>query len=191
MILVGGSLLAASLLATGHGWQGYLDFAHNTEVLRDVVARNMAGLPALLWRLDGTTALQWQGVLGENWISLGVSAAIRTAFALAGAVVFWRTLRGCEAWESAALGFALIPLLVAPTGYYFHFVVLAAPLAIRRPWIGIWLLVACLAWLGNGLAWRELGSQFTASSAIAVALSIAVLATMLRPVRAAEGRSAE
>ena len=78
------------------------------------------------------------------------------------------------------MAFVLIPLLTAPAGYYFHFVVLAVPLSMRRPSIAAWLLAACLAWQVNGLVWRDLGAQFTVVSIIAVALSCVVLATMRR-----------
>jgi hypothetical protein len=183
LLLVGTGLALAGLVAAGEGLQSALDFAHNTAALRDVPARNMAGLPALLWRIDGTTALQWQDASGSFWFSPGVSQWIRFGAICVSIGLFGLTLRGSQPWESAALGFALIPLWVAPTGYYFHFVVLAAPLALRRPWIGVWLLLACLAWLANGLAWRPLGSQFTAASWIAVVLSVGVLLAMLRPAK--------
>ena len=183
LLIAGIGLAIASLIASGDGLQAAVDFAHNTAALRDVPARNMAGLPALLWRFDGTTALQWQDPDGARWFSPAVSRAIRFGALLISAGLFWRTLRVSLPWESAALGFALIPLWVAPTGYYFHFVVLGAPLALRRPWVGVWLLAACLCWLANGLAWRPLGSQFTVASLIALGLSVAVLLAMQRPVR--------
>ena len=95
--------------------------------------------------------------------------------------VVCRALRSAESWEAAALGFALIPILSGPSGYYFHFSILAAVLAVRRPWIGVWLLLACLAWLVNGMNWRGIGHQFTVAASISLCLSTAVLVAMNRP----------
>ncbi len=177
-------LVAASLAMSGRGVEDYLRFAHNTTVLRAVIIKNFAGFEALLWRIDGTTSLYWRNEIGPGWISLGLSKAIRLGVAAGCILWFGAVVRRVESWEAAALGFALIPLLTSPPGYYFHFVVLAVPLSVHRPWVAVWLLLACAAWQVNGFHWRDLGETFTVASVIAVSLCCAVLISMRRPVQA-------
>ncbi|MEO1935619.1 MAG: hypothetical protein ABGX04_12650, partial [Myxococcales bacterium] len=59
--------------------------------------------------------------------------------------LFWRALRNTEDWEAAALGACLIPILTAPTNYYYSFFIPVALLASRRPTIGLVLLGAATA----------------------------------------------
>jgi hypothetical protein len=178
-----GSLIVASLLLAGHGIEDYLQFAHNTGVLREVIIKNFAGIEALLWRIDGTSSLYWRNEVGSGLIGLELSAALRYGIAAGALLWFWFATRNAESWEAAALGFSLIPLLTSPPGYYFHFVVFAVPLCERRPSIAVWLLVACGAWQINGFPSRDLGEQFSIVSIVAVVLSCAVLARMRRPAQ--------
>jgi len=176
-------LVVASGVLAGSSIDDYWRFAHNTTVLREVIAKNLAGFEALLWRMDGTTSLYWHNEVGPGLIGLDLSRILRFGVAAGAIVWFWFATRRIDSWEAAALGFVLIPLLTSPAGYYFHFVILAVPLAVRRPSIAVWLLAACGAWQINGLVWRDLGEQFTVVSIVAVVLSCAVLATMRRPAQ--------
>ncbi|MFP8882344.1 MAG: hypothetical protein VCE43_24115 [Myxococcota bacterium] len=177
------SLVVASLVLAGRGIEDYGRFAHNTTVLRELIIKNLAGFEALLWRIDGTTSLYWRNEVGPGLIGLDLSTALRFGVAAGSILWFWFATRRVESWEAAALGFALIPLLTSPPGYYFHFVVLAVPLCVHRPSIAVWLLAACGAWQINGFLWRDLGEQFTVASIVALVLSCAVLATMRRPAQ--------
>jgi hypothetical protein len=178
-------LIGTSLVVTGQGASAYQEFQRNTRVYRAIVARNMAGVPALLWRLDGTADLHWKGLPRNEGdpplLSRRASPFVHAATAGAFLVLFALAVRRAEAWEATAAAFALIPILAAPPGYYFQFVVLGAALATRRPWIAVWLGLACCAWLVNGLDWRPRDEQYTVASWVAVGLSLAVLVSLLRP----------
>ncbi len=177
------SLTIASLLLAGRGIEDVPNFLHNITIVRDGIIKNVAGFEAFLWRIDGTTSLYWHNEVGPGLIGLGLSSALRFGVAAGSLVWFWFATRRAESWEAAALGFALIPLLTSPAGYYFNFVVLAVPLCERRPSIAVWLLAACAAWQITGLLLRDLGEQFTIVSVVAFVLSCAVLATMRRPAQ--------
>jgi hypothetical protein len=178
-------LIGTSLVVTGQGATAYQEFQRNTRVYRAIVARNMAGVPALLWRLDGTADLHWKRLPRDEGdaplLSRRASPFVHAATAAAFLMLFALAVRRAEAWEATAAAFALIPILAAPPGYYFQFVVLAAVLATRRPWIAVWLGLACCTWLVNGLHWRPRDEQYTVASLVAVGLSLAVLVSMLRP----------
>lgn len=182
LVLIGGTLVT-----TERGLDDYAAFHHNTSVYRDIVGANLAGLPALLWRIDGTATLQWDqdfAPASARWIHPRMSLVIRIAAALALLFLFLRASREARGWEAAAASFAFIPVLASPAGYYLEFVVLGVPLALRWPWVGVWLLSACALWLVNGLHWRPLRDQYTVVSLVAVALSFAVMATLQRRPRA-------
>ncbi len=186
-------LVAASFAATGRGAEAWTTFARNTAIYSDVVASNKAGAPALLWRLDGSLAEALTGEAPERvWVSTDASRALGLAVIVGFGVLYARALRRSEGWEAAAASFTLIPVVSAPGGYYFSFVVAGVMLATRRPRIAVWLLSACLVWLVNGIVFfplDEIASQFTGVSTVALLLSAAVLLEMARPAetRAAQG----
>jgi hypothetical protein len=98
-------------------------------------------------------------------------------------------VRRSQAWEATAAAFTLIPIWVAPAGYYFQFVVVAILLATRRPWIAVWTLTVAFGWIVNGLVWRPRQEQYTVVSLLVLALSLAVWISMLRPASDAETES--
>jgi len=177
--------VAASFAASGRGAEAWTSFASNTAIYRDVAASNKAGVPALLWRLDGSLAETLPGATPERvWLSPGASRALGLAVIAGFLVLYARALRRSEGWEAAALSFALIPVVSAPGGYYFSFVVAGVMLATRRPRITVWLLCTCLFWLVNGIVFfplEEISTQFTGVSGAALLLSAAVLLEMARP----------
>lgn len=181
-------LLVAASGVVGRGLADYRDFARNTEMIQEVISPNEAGLKSLLWRFDGTTDLNWPGEPVAPWLRVSprVADGIWLVASLIALGLFARAARLAEPWEAAALGFALIPILTGPSGYYFHFSILAALLSARRPGLGVALLLACLAWLVNGMLWRDLGEQFTVASVVALALSAAVLVAMNRRIASAD-----
>jgi hypothetical protein len=178
-------LTTAGAVVSGRGTDAYVSFWNNTAVYRDVPASNKAGAPALLWRLDGTLEHELTGEEPERtWLSPAASRAAGWLLIAAFLGLYLRAVRHVEGWEAAAMSFALIPVLAAPAGYYFSFVLSAIMLSTRRPRIAIWLLAACLFWLLNGIryhALEEIPTQFTGVSIVSLLLSAAVLVEMARP----------
>ena len=94
--------------------------------------------------------------------------------------VAWRALRFTAAWEAAALGACLIPILSAPTNYYFSFFVVAALISARRPGVGLILLIAAGSWNLVGLVLYQQYEEYAWSSLIAVLASFAVVLEVIR-----------
>ena len=78
-------------------------------------------------------------------------------------------------WEAAALGAVIIPIILAPTNYYYSFFLVVALLALERPRIGCILLTAATAWNINGLLLYREYEEFFWASVIAVATSFFVV----------------
>jgi len=92
----------------------------------------------------------------------------------------WYALRFTEAWEAAALGACLIPILSTPTNYYFSFFVGTILIAARRPGVGLILLVAAAGWNLLGLALYQQYEEYVWASVVAVAASFAVVGEVIR-----------
>ena len=92
-----------------------------------------------------------------------------------GLLAFWRALARLLGWESAALGFALVPLLMSPANYYYAFVLCAALLAERRPRLGVALGLASMAWIAAWLALFPSPTRYLVYDGIAVVFALSVL----------------
>ena len=119
-----------------------------------------------------TRPATWVRVLLEalRWMALAAFAAL-----------YLRALPRVESWEAAAMSFALIPALTAPTNYYFSFVAAAVLLASRRPRILLAVLGASALWTLNGLAFYLDDAEWIGASVVALALSAGVLWEMANP----------
>jgi hypothetical protein len=62
-----------------------------------------------------------------------------------------------------------------PGSYYLGFVLVGAPLAVRRPRIGVALLVACMAWSASLVVWEARALAFAVSSWVLLAYSLWLL----------------
>ncbi len=144
----------------------YPDFAKKIIEFSSMSITNQMGLQVLT---------QW--IFPENhWAAMGVRVPVLCIFL----ALFWRALRNTEDWEAAALGACLIPILTAPTNYYYSFFIPVALLASRRPTIGLVLLGAATAWNLNGLAFYQDYDEYRWASAIAIATSFLVLVEVIR-----------
>ena len=112
----------------------------------------------------------------SQWAAMGLRLTALCIFV----PLFWRALNNSEDWEAAALGACLIPLLTAPTNYYFSFLVPVALLANRRPTIGLILLAAATALNLNGLLLYQKYDEYLWASVIVVATSFLVSFEMIR-----------
>jgi len=147
-------LLGLALAAIGQGLAPIDEFAAKIGEFASVAATNKMGVGVLADRL-----------LPE---SPAAATAMRAIVAIAFGALFWRALREALPWEAAALGFAVIPFVTDPTNYYYSFFAMGAPLAARRPLVGVALLATALAWGINGLVLYRSYAEFPAASAIAV-----------------------
>jgi hypothetical protein len=151
----------------------------NRMGLRAVVAWSPAeGARALH---DGRAAVPWSAweaaraqAQAERRPVYLLLAALFAAAVLAAAVRL-------ETWEATALASALIPILTEPACYYFMFLVVLAPLAVRRPAVGPILLsvtaaTAVVAWIPPAaLHWLGLPGQPWSMDAVNVGWSVVVL----------------
>jgi hypothetical protein len=104
-----------------------------------------------------------------NWLfpeSPGLVQLFHGTIGFGFAVLLWRALGLSEAWEAAALGFALIPVLTRPINYYWGFLILAVLLATQRPRIGVLVLITALALNLNGLVFYYTYEEFSYGSLI-------------------------
>ena len=69
----------------------------------------------------------------------------------------------------------MIPIILAPTNYYYSFFLVVALLALERPRVGCILLAAATAWNINGLILYREYEEFFWASIIAVAASFLVV----------------
>ncbi|HIL00846.1 MAG TPA: hypothetical protein EYG06_02070 [Myxococcales bacterium] len=167
---VGGAALAfggiglASLIVLPSS--AYSDFVIKILEFSSMTITNQIGLQVLA---------QWLSPQA-SWVALPIHISILIAFF----ALFWRALRETEDWEAAALGACLIPLVTAPTNYYFSFFIAVALLASRRPTVGLVLLGAATAWNLNGLIFYQEYDEYRWASVIAVAASFLVVAEVIR-----------
>lgn len=184
-VLLGGmALVILSLPGSGGGWRAYRDFAYQMSVHMGTPLTNNMGLktvmgyrpaqksqnlmtsegydPFAIWKQERVKA--FQSVQGWYW-----------GIVLLGLALFWRAARRAEDWEAAALGFVLIPLFTELTCYYYSFVVAGALLSIRKPLLGMVLMVATIAWLVSEFYWDWFDVKYTYNSLIAVLLCFCFL----------------
>jgi len=188
-------LVPASVAYVDRGPQVYEDFAETIVLFSRNRGFNNVGLPVVAGEVARAAADVPRGTpLTRS--QRAPARALRWGLAAAFAVVFVLALSRACGWEAAALGFAWIPILSMPTNYYYSFVLAAVPLAQRRRWIGVVLLLGCTAWLWDALnhwyAWESFRRALGAS-VVAVGLCFAVAIAMRWPQadRDAAGPSGE
>ena len=176
-------LLVGGAVGTGRGPAAYLEFREKVSGVVGQPGVNKLGLSALAdnWISRATTR--------EVTISTGKSVKIaEPAPVLTGAVRFlqlllvaaglfgfWRGLSRVTSAEAAVLSFALIPLLTSPANYYYPFVTFAALLTPRRPWTGVALSIATVAWIAAAQIWFLDEARYRAYDVIAVGFSLTIL----------------
>ena len=159
-----GSIGLASLMVLPSS--AYSDFVIKISEFSSMTITNQIGVQVLA---------QWLSPQA-SWVALSIHISILIAFF----ALFWRALRETEDWEAAALGACLIPLVTAPTNYYFSFFIAVALLASRRPTVGLVLLGAATAWNLNGLIFYQEYDEYRWASVIAVAASFLVVVEVIR-----------
>jgi hypothetical protein len=154
-----GVLAGVSLLALGSSV--YPDFVLKINQFSGTAVTNRIGLEVAV-----------QSILGEvPWAATLIRLSAIAVFL----GLFWGALRRTEDWEAAALGGCIVPMLVAPTNYYYSLFLVIALLATRRPRVGLILLAAATAWNVNGLVLYRTYEEFFWASIIAVAASFFVV----------------
>lgn len=192
--------VVAIALGTGIAGRGagvWTEFAENTQGMLSFTPRNSLGLD---YALSFTTVPPPEG-LGTNetereqivqayrdrtlagraawrWLGIGLMAAGFATAAWRGAGRSRTGVAWLEGWEAAAMGAALIPFVTMPGSYYIGFVLAGAPLALRRPRIGIALLAASLAWATCLVVYGTRALAFASSSWVLVAYSLWLLAEL-------------
>ena len=78
------------------------------------------------------------------------------------------------------MGWTLIPILSQPTNYYYSFVVIGMLLAVRRPRIGVVVLLTSLAFSVNGLLFYRTYEEYFYASVITVVACFTVAVEMAR-----------
>ena len=154
-----GALAVAGLLALAPSV--YTDFALKITRFNEMAVTNQIGLGVVLQPLAGE--VEW------------AAAALRILAIGLFLGLFWRALHYTRDWEAAALGASMIPIILAPTNYYYSFFLVVALLALERPRIGCILLTAATAWNINGLILYREYEEFFWASIIAVATSFFVV----------------
>jgi hypothetical protein len=176
-------LLAGGAFGTGRGPGAYLEFREKVSGVVSQPGVNKVGLSALVGDLAYRATTHEVTVSSGRSVRLPEPApllvatlrAVQVAIVAAGLFAFWRGLRRVSAAEAAVLSFALIPLLTSPTNYYYPFVTFAAMLSPRRPWTGVALGVATLAWIAAAQIWFQEDLRHRASDAVAVIFSLVIL----------------
>ena len=185
-------LLLCAAVSSEWGATAFLEFYEKISVFTDKKSLNKLGLSSLIWRaiMMGTGHLA-TGADGNVSLSLYAPAwlpfvirGVQLSIVVPALFLFWRAASRTQAWESSALGFALIPLLSDPANYYFGFVICAALLATRRPRLQVYLLASAVLWIANGLWFYRLSEEYLGAGIIAVWLPLAVLYEMSRESKA-------
>jgi hypothetical protein len=167
---VGGAALGASLLGLGSflalPQSAYPDFVAKIGDFSSMSVTNQMGLEVVaefFFPEMPKTALAFRALVIIGFMG-----------------VAWRALRFTAAWEAAALGACLIPILSAPTNYYFSFFVATALISARRPGVGLILLIAAAGWNLTGLLLYQQYEEYAWASLIAVMASFAVVLEVIR-----------
>lgn len=139
----------------------YSDFVLKITRFNEMAVTNQIGLEVVLQPLAGKAS--WAAA-SLRILAIGLFLGL-----------FWRALRYTRDWEAAALGASMIPIILAPTNYYYSFFLVVALLALERPRVGCILLAAATAWNINGLILYREYEEFFWASIIAVAASFLVV----------------
>ena len=189
--------LAFATFVAGRGGSVWTEFAENTKGMLSFTPRNALGLD---YALSFTTVPPPEG-LGSNDTERqqivqsyrGRTLAARAPWRWMGfgllvaglAIATWRSpersqdgTEWIESWEAAAMGAALIPFATMPGSYYIGFVLVGALLAVRRPRIGVALLIASVAWAAILVHYETRAIAFAASSWVLIAYSLWMLAEL-------------
>lgn len=178
-------LVPASVAYTG-GPSSYGEFASKIGRFSGFAGVNMIGLGSaanevVLWQNGYFERGQWsravrvyvRGNPAYQALRYGALALFLGLFALA-------LLRTETGWEAAALGFLAVPMLSMPPNYYYGFSLAAALLALRRPALGVVLLLAVFAWsLALQLIPAQQARFLGGASFVAVAFCFAAILAML------------
>ncbi len=181
-------LLLFAAMSSEWGATAFLEFYEKISVFTDKKSLNKLGLSSLVWRAimmgtghlttgaDGNVSLS---LYAPGWLPF-VIRGIQLVIVVPALMLFWRAAGRSQAWESSALGFALIPLLSDPANYYFSFVICGVLLATQRPRLQVYLLGSAVLWIANGLWFYRLPEEYLGAGIIAVLLPLAVLYEMSR-----------
>ena len=178
--VVGGLILfLISIPGSGGGRTAYSEFFKNISVHMGTPLTNHMGLKTVMAYRPSTKA-QMTIVNGrddpfEVWKMERRKAFQQIKWLYAAIVLgffflFWKVTRDLQDWEAAALGFVFVPMLTELTCYYYSFVIAGAMLAVKRPRLGMSLLLATLAWLISEFYWDWFDVKYTYDALIAVLL---------------------
>ncbi len=186
--VAGAGLLAFAIASSAWGLASFAEFYDKMSVFTAHESLNKLGLSSLIWRsiMVGTghlvTNAEGTAILAA-WSPAWLPFAIRGGqllIVVPGLYWFWRAAQRLEPHETAALGFALIPLLSDPANYYYSFFTFGALLAARRPQAQVALLSACVLWLANALVFYRDPAEYLGASLVAVALPLFFLYSLSR-----------
>lgn len=177
-------LLAAGAFGTGRGPGAYLEFQQKMSAVVAQAGVNKIGLSALAAELvHRATTVEVRTPEGRTVkvetpapFTVGAIRSLQALLVVLGLLAFWRALARISAVEATVLGFALIPLLTSPTNYYYPFVVGAAMLSRRRPWMGVALSLCVLAWIVSDQLFFLQDARYLAWDAVSVVFVSALLA---------------
>jgi len=181
-------LLVWAATSTAWGIAAFAEFYEKMSVFAAQQSLNKLGLSSLVWRSimvsSGhlTTNAEGAAILSAwspAWLPFAIRG-VQLAVLIPASIWFVRAARRLEAHESAALGFALIPLLADPANYYFSFAVCGALLAASRPVLRVGLLAVSVAWIANALWFYREPAEYLGASMLAVALSLFFLRVLSR-----------
>ncbi|MDP6979725.1 MAG: hypothetical protein QF570_14155 [Myxococcota bacterium] len=193
-VVAGAALLIFAIASSAWGFAAFAEFYEKMSVFTAHESLNKLGLSSLIWRSimvgTGHLATDAEGTaILTSWSPAWLPFAIRGGqllFVAPGLYWFWRAAQRLEPHETAALGFALIPLLSDPANYYYCFFVCGALLAARRPELQVALVSACVLWLANALVFYREPVEYLGASVVAVALPLFFLYRLSREESAAD-----
>ena len=172
-----------TLLVSGQGLTGFIDFAEKIAAFRDRPGLNKIGLSSLSWRAVMTAAgslvtddagkLILSPVSGW-WVTAWIRG-LQLVVLVPAVFLFWRAIPRARNWEAACMGFALIPLVSSPANYYYSFVICGVLLGAERPRVSTYTLLAAAMWILNALYFYRRPDEYLVAGLIAVVYAIAVL----------------
>ncbi|HVY31223.1 MAG TPA: hypothetical protein VHB79_31920 [Polyangiaceae bacterium] len=182
--------LAGGASVASQGASDHRQFWSHIQLRREAIVSNHMGLRTLI----AGAPLEVNSVRAPDephWVSqrrqrLAILSDVHRVVLVGGVLlVLAAIIQARQAWAAAALGTALIPLLLDPSNYYYSFFVLLVPLMRKQPALAVLLCVIAAGGQLLGLRFAADASRFFALSCLYVAAALFLALAFVRWPRSA------
>lgn len=179
------AVLAGGASVASQGVSDHRQFWSHIQLRREAIVSNHMGLRTLF--AGAPLEVKSARVANEpSWVSQRRErlelwgGAHRGVLAVSVLLVLVAVVQARQAWAAAALGTALIPLLLDPSNYYYSFFVLLVPLVRKQPALAVLLCVIAAGGQLLGLRFAADQTRFFALSCLYVAAALIVALAFVR-----------